>query len=90
MLTYGIGLMLCCVLQTKDPVEYVMVLLGMRDKYEATISKAFADDKSFRNTLNQVGPSPRMQQLLQNRPQPTLARIKQQQQQVSPRELSTI
>jgi hypothetical protein len=41
-------------LQTKDPVEYVSVLLAMRDKHEATISRAFADDKSFRNTLNQV------------------------------------
>jgi hypothetical protein len=40
--------------QTKDPVEYVSVLLDMRDKYGATISRAFADDKSFRNTLNQV------------------------------------
>eukprot|EP00882_Tetradesmus_deserticola_P002834 GHRQ01003012.1.p1 GENE.GHRQ01003012.1~~GHRQ01003012.1.p1 ORF type:complete len:735 (+),score=416.28 GHRQ01003012.1:173-2206(+) len=39
--------------KTKDPVEYVSVLLGMRDKYEASISRAFADDKSFRNTLNQ-------------------------------------
>lgn len=41
-------------LQTKDPVEYVSALLEMRDKYENTISKAFSDDKSFRNTLNQV------------------------------------
>jgi cullin 3 len=47
--------MLWCRLQTKDPVEYVTVLLAMRDKYETTISRAFADDKSFRNTLNQVG-----------------------------------
>ncbi|WIA11985.1 hypothetical protein OEZ85_012066 [Tetradesmus obliquus] len=39
--------------KTKDPVEYVRVLLAMRDKYEATISRAFGDDKSFRNTLNQ-------------------------------------
>ena len=41
-------------LQTKDPVEYVQALLEMRDKYENTISRAFNDDKSFRNTLNQV------------------------------------
>jgi hypothetical protein len=27
----------------------------MRDKYENTISQAFGDDKTFRNTLNQVG-----------------------------------
>lgn len=43
-----------CLLQTKDPVEYVQALLEMRDKYELTISRAFNDDKSFRNTLNQV------------------------------------
>lgn len=41
-------------MQTKDPVEYVSVLLDMRDKYEHTITKAFQDDKMFRNTLNQV------------------------------------
>eukprot|EP00878_Enallax_costatus_P014463 GHUV01015127.1.p1 GENE.GHUV01015127.1~~GHUV01015127.1.p1 ORF type:complete len:678 (+),score=256.68 GHUV01015127.1:760-2793(+) len=39
--------------KTKDPVEYVQALLEMRDKYENTISRAFNDDKSFRNTLNQ-------------------------------------
>ncbi len=40
--------------RTKDPAEFVQLLLDERDKYEAIISKAFADDKTFRNSLNQV------------------------------------
>eukprot|EP00879_Flechtneria_rotunda_P001881 GHRR01002052.1.p1 GENE.GHRR01002052.1~~GHRR01002052.1.p1 ORF type:complete len:737 (+),score=264.98 GHRR01002052.1:271-2481(+) len=39
--------------KTKDPVEFVSRLLDMRDKYENTISRAFNEDKTFRNTLNQ-------------------------------------
>lgn len=39
----------------KDPVEFVQRLLDERDTYEAIITKAFADDKTFRNALNQVG-----------------------------------
>ncbi|KAG2493302.1 hypothetical protein HYH03_008438 [Edaphochlamys debaryana] len=40
--------------KTKDPVEYVQALLDMRDKYERIITQAFADDKTFRNALNQA------------------------------------
>ncbi|GFR47201.1 hypothetical protein Agub_g8881, partial [Astrephomene gubernaculifera] len=40
--------------RTKDPVEYVQALLDMRDKYEKIITQAFADDKTFRNALNQA------------------------------------
>ncbi|KAG2450508.1 hypothetical protein HYH02_005009 [Chlamydomonas schloesseri] len=40
--------------RSKDPVEYVQALLDMRDKYERIIAQAFADDKTFRNALNQA------------------------------------
>ena len=41
-------------LSLQDPVEFVEGLLAMREKYEAAIAQAFADDKLFRNSLNQV------------------------------------
>jgi hypothetical protein len=43
-----------CVLQIGNAVEFVKLLLDMREKYESTIAQAFADDKNFKNTLNSV------------------------------------
>ena len=40
--------------KTKDPVEFVQKLLDERDKYEKIIVNSFNDDKTFRNSLNQV------------------------------------
>lgn len=40
--------------KSKDPVEYVQQLLDFRDKYEAILSNAFNDDKTFRNAVNQA------------------------------------
>jgi len=39
--------------KTKDPVEFVQKLLDERDKYDRVVTQSFADDKTFRNTLNQ-------------------------------------
>lgn len=46
----------CCLLcaQTTNAVDFVKLLLDMREKYETTITHAFADDKNFKNTLNSV------------------------------------
>lgn len=44
----------CCCAQTGNAVEFVKLLLDMRDKYETTIAQAFSDDKNFKNTLNSV------------------------------------
>lgn len=38
--------------KTGNAVEFVKLLLDMRDKYETTITQAFSDDKNFKNTLN--------------------------------------
>jgi hypothetical protein len=43
-----------CRTQLKDAQLYVDALLRMRDKYERIIATAFADDKTFKNTLNAV------------------------------------
>jgi len=40
--------------RNRDPVAYVQGLLGLRDKYKAVISNAFAGDKQFENALNQA------------------------------------
>lgn len=40
--------------QTTNAVDFVKLLLDMREKYESTITQAFADDKNFKNTLNSV------------------------------------
>lgn len=45
---------LVCCAQTGNAVEFVKLLLDMRDKYETTIAQAFSDDKNFKNTLNSV------------------------------------
>eukprot|EP00798_Chlamydomonas_sp_ICE-L_P002801 gene2801-12676_t len=37
----------------KDPVEFVQALLDERSKYEQIVSKSFAEDKTFRNAMNQ-------------------------------------
>jgi hypothetical protein len=46
-------LLLVC-LQTSNAVDFVKLLLDMREKYETTIVHAFADDKNFKNALNSV------------------------------------
>lgn len=43
-----------CVMQIGNAVEFVKLLLDMREKYESTIAQAFSDDKNFKNTLNSV------------------------------------
>jgi hypothetical protein len=43
-----------CVTQIGNAVEFVKLLLDMREKYESTIAQAFSDDKNFKNTLNSV------------------------------------
>mmetsp|Transcript_27729 Transcript_27729/g.70664 ORF Transcript_27729/g.70664 Transcript_27729/m.70664 type:complete len:735 (-) Transcript_27729:440-2644(-) len=40
--------------RSKDPVEFVQKLLDMREKYETAIVRAFSEDKTFRNALNQA------------------------------------
>jgi hypothetical protein len=55
MLTTPHTLCVClCRVQTGNAVEFVKLLLDMRDKYETTITQAFSDDKNFKNTLNSV------------------------------------
>ena len=41
------------------PCRWVSRLLEERDKYEALLSRGLADDKTFRNTLNQARPRAR-------------------------------
>lgn len=38
--------------RSKDPVEFVQRLLDERDKYDKIIQRAFANEKTFQNTLN--------------------------------------